>query len=98
MSRMIKRIALKTSMSIQAAAMQKRERVLAVGPTAKGLYLFVDGVEDNDTRAFDRAHERYFMVVPDAGPLPDMAQHVGSCTAGPASAPTTYHVFEVKGR
>lgn len=99
MAKIVKRFTLaKTVGSPQAVDMPKRARVLSVFAINARVALDAEVYEDEDTKAFDRAHQRYFQVVSSGDLIPEGALVGSFCATSPERQTRVYHVFEVRGR
>lgn len=82
----------------QAIDMPKRARIMSVHPINARVLIDAEVYEDEDTKAFDRAHQRHFQVITAGELIPEGVQ-VGSFVATSRERQTrVYHVYEVRGR
>jgi hypothetical protein len=82
----------------QAIDMPKRARIMSVHSINTRVLIDAEVHEDEDTKAFDRAHQRHFQIIT-AGELIPEGMQVGNFVATSRERQTrVYHVFEVRGR
>lgn len=85
----------------QTIDMPKRARVLHIYRDGKQIAMDAVQDEDNDTRAFDVKHQRYFEVVATGGACPE-GTHIGSVAleAGQTKKDVinAFHIYEVRAR
>lgn len=82
----------------QPLTMPKRARILSVFSIDGKVGLDAEVYEDEDTRVFDRAHQRHFQLVMVGDLIPEGVL-VGSVLSQTADRKArVYHLFEVRGR
>lgn len=82
----------------QALDMPKRARILSVFSIAGRAAIEAEVYEDEDTKAFDRAHQRHFQLVKAGGLVPEGVWIGSFASNAPAREVGVYHVYEVRGR
>lgn len=99
MAKMVRQFTLnKAIRDPQAIGMPKRARILSVQSVNARVLIDAEVYEDEDTKAFDRAHQRYFQLVSAGELIPEGAQVGSFVSTSPERQTRVYHLFEVRGR